>query len=577
MGSFPFGQFVQTGPTQGPYTYDQWTNQYGQDAGLIASSGWTPEMVQREQQGLDPYTGLPGYAPALTQSSVYSMYAPGQTPTDAPPPLAAYGSPQPPATPPGVAQQPIMGAPIMASGAQPQLASSNPYSLLSGQSASMQPAPVAGGIVGGAPGVPQVPSVTGGRPTGSGAPPTGGAPPMGGGTPPPAGGSSGGIFTGGEYGQQQPYNFQMPTYGGQGGGYTPNFASPDGFGGGAPVGQLPQWSPNWNTQMPQQGPQQQYPGFSGANAWLADQTNDIGYLRGMTENAGYATDATPAWEQMVAAQQRNIERQKAELGARFNASGNRFSTSYGDAMADFTNQSVLDQNSLLGQMTLQSQEAARGRELQAAGQLGGMAGAAGQQLSGQDYGMQQQQLQAALQAAMAASGGADQASQALAGYGAQGALGLLGTSMDAAKAMYGGELGAAQSLWGAGNDAAGAMYNGQMGLLPQMMQYDLGLRGQGTQAAGDLSRLWQGNLGLGSAMGEQQWNMDTDNLNRTYQEWIRTQPMYNPMIPYFYQTATQQPMMYNPAFQPSTFSQVATPIAELMKGFGAMYGGIKGG
>ena len=282
------------------------------------------------------------------------------------------------------------------------------------------------------------------------------------------------------------------------------------------------------------------------DAWLADNANDIGYLRNIAQNAGFATNATPAWEAMVNAQQRNIDRRYSDLTARFAASGNRFSSDFGSAATDFMNQAALDQNSLLGQMTFSAQESARARELAAAQGLGQMGFQGVSQLSNQGFqslmNRNNQQLQAALAFMNAGYGAAGQ----MAGYGAQGAQGL-----------HQGSILGAQSMYGTQNQAA-----------QQEMARQLALQQMGLGAATDLSRLWQSNLGLGGQLGQQQYGVGRDNIAAQFNEWLRQQPYNNPLVQMMYQATTG----YAPVYQPQY--QQGTDWGGLLGGAGALLGGL---
>lgn len=314
--------------------------------------------------------------------------------------------------------------------------------------------------------------------------------------------------------------------------------------------------------------------FSAPDSFLADQTNDLGYLRGVAQNAGYATDATPAWEAMVAAQQRNTDRNAANLAEQFNMGGNRFSSVFGNAMTDFYNQNTKDQNASLTQAVLASQEAARGRELSAANSLGQMGTAGASQLSSQGFQSQLQQQsqerQAALQAALAASGGADSAAQALAGYGNSAGNQLLNNAMNASNSVYGQENQAATNQFNASNASTMAMYNAQQALLPLLMGYDQSLRGLGQNAATGLNGMINQNAQTGSALGQQQFGMDAFNIDRQFQEYLRTQPEYSPLLPYIMSLATNQPTMYQPQYRQPELLGYLNAAAGIMQGAGSM-------
>lgn len=286
--------------------------------------------------------------------------------------------------------------------------------------------------------------------------------------------------------------------------------------------------------------------FSNPDQALAWGAGDLGYLRNMAENAGYATNTQPAWEAMVKAQQRNLDERYADLMEGFNVSGNRFSSAFGQASTDFWDQAAKDQNALLGQLTLQAQEGARGRELAAGQALGGWGQAGLQQLSQQDFASQMMRMQQAYQAAQALYSQGGQAAQQLAGFGAQGAMGLLGGSVAGAQGLY-------------GTQVQAALAEAQR----QMMLQQMGLG-----AAGDLSRLWQANLGVGGQLAGQEYGMQQNQLQQAYAEWLRTQPYNNPLLPYMYAAGTAQQPMFFPQYRPPLWSQI------LQSGLGAAGTGL---
>lgn len=263
-------------------------------------------------------------------------------------------------------------------------------------------------------------------------------------------------------------------------------------------------------------------GGGGANS--VDQ-----FLANLIGQGGQPTDSTKAWQDMIAAQQRNIQENFGNLNEAMNVSGNRFSTSFGTAATDYWNQASKDQNSLLSQMTLASQEAAKQRQMGAAGQLSGQAFQSG--MLGQ-----QQAFQAASQAAQ----GSDLASQMLAQLSAQGA----------------------SSLFGGENAAATGMYGATMATLPLDVQS------------------YMQNLGLGSQLGSQQYGTLQDQINRQYQEYLRTQPQYNPLLPYMSQAGTSYPPQAYPSFPPSLMSAllgasggILGSIPGLIQALGPLFGG----
>lgn len=310
--------------------------------------------------------------------------------------------------------------------------------------------------------------------------------------------------------------------------------------------------------------------FSGPDAFLADTTNDLGYARGIAENAGYATDATPAWEAMVAARKRNRDRAAADLSEKFNVSGNRFSSSFGNAMTDFYNQSTLDENNALTQGVLQSQEAARQREAQMAQILGQLGFQGGSQLANQDFQAQMSDRESALRAALAAMSGSDQAALQLAGFGNQAGQQLLNNSMAATGQLFGAENAAAGNLFNAANNMGMQMYGTQSQLLPQMMQYDNILRQLGISGGSALSGALNNNLQLGSQLGQQEFGLEGYNLDRVFQEFLRTQPEYSPLLPYLMSMATSQPTMFQPQYAPPTLASYLSAAGGIMGGLGSL-------
>lgn len=365
-------------------------------------------------------------------------------------------------------------------------------------------------------------------------------PPPGGGTfnpiPGSGGGSTGGGSAPGGGGTFNPNPFPPATGGGGTGGGTGG-----GAGGSNP---FPPISIDTGTTSGGIGAP------SSADAFLADTTNDLGYLRGIASNAGYATDSTPAWEAMIAAQQRNIDRNAALLGEKFNVSGNRFSSVFGDAMTDYYSQTGLDQNSLLAQMTLAAQEAARGRELQAAGQLGQFGYGAGSQLSNQGF---QAQMQAGQQA-----------------YGAS--QNMYNASQQAAMQLLANSMAGAQGLFGAENQAGLAEAQRQQQLLQLMLGTGL-----------NLSQDWQQNLLTGSQLGGQQYTIEQDQINRLVNEFLRTQPEASPWLPYLFSGATGYPPTAYPQYTPNYTGDLLSGIGGILGMGGGMqqllslFGGGGGG
>lgn len=282
--------------------------------------------------------------------------------------------------------------------------------------------------------------------------------------------------------------------------------------------------------------------------FLADQANNTGYLSNIAQNAGFAANATPAWQAMVAQQQRGLDRHFADLQASFAGSGNRFSTDFGNAATDYWNQAALDQNSLLGQMTFASQESARQRELGAAQSLNQTGFQGASQLSNQAFQSQMQQQNQSLQAAMAFMGAGAGAAGQMAGIGAQGA-----------QALQQGAVQGAQGLFGAENAAA----------MNEIMR-QITLQQMGLGASSDLSRLWQSNLNLGSQLGQQQYAVNGMNLQQQYNEWMRTQPYNSPLMQMIYQSATGYPPTTQPQYRPSIWESLLGSAGGILGGIGGL-------
>lgn len=283
--------------------------------------------------------------------------------------------------------------------------------------------------------------------------------------------------------------------------------------------------------------------------FLADLTNDTGWLRSMAES-GMPIDQMPAWESMMAARQRNKDRNAAQLKEQVAAGGNAFSSVMSDALGEFYNQAALDENAQLSAMQAQAMEAARGRQFGAGQTLAGLAANAGSQLSSQNFQALTAEQQQALQAALAMAGGADQAAGMLAGFGNQAGQQLLQNSM-----------GAASNLFNAENMANMQLNQNQLAALMQMIGYDTQSRGLDASIA---QMLGNGEINwaqLGSQLGQQEFGIEGMNFDRTFQEWLRTRPENSPLLSLFTSLATNQPQQYFPQFQPSAFSQILGPVS----------------
>lgn len=343
-----------------------------------------------------------------------------------------------------------------------------------------------------------------------------------------------------------------------------------GYGGGSYLDwQQPQWQQAQLAQLlamgggalaPQQ--QQQLPGQS-IDQWMVSQLPNVQYLQNIAQGqgAGSPYDTTNVWQSMVDAQQRQIQQNQASLMEMFNASGNYQSTPFANAAVDYMSQVSKDQNALLAQLQQQSWENAAGRQYGAASSLAGFANAGAGQLSGQDFASQMAQYQASLQAALGLSGGSDQALQLLSQYG-YGAEGLMNTN----------SAGALGNMYNTSNNALQSMYGSMMGLIPSYLQYDTTLRGLGLTGANYMTGAEQGQLGLGNQLGTTQYGTLQQQLNNQYQEWLRTQSQYNPLLPYFSSAATTYPQLMYPTMTPSTLSQVGS----ILGGAGSFLGALPG-
>jgi hypothetical protein len=294
--------------------------------------------------------------------------------------------------------------------------------------------------------------------------------------------------------------------------------------------------------------------------FMANLGNDMEYLRQFAENTGLPISTLESFKAIKDSQERNVQQRAGQLNEYFNTMGGRFSTGFGDAMNDYWAQTAKDQNSLQAQMEMAALESGRNRQMQASGQLGQYAfqgPAMLEQMNFQDYMNQSNQ---GFQAAMYNAQATDQAQRD-----------MMMNSNNAAMQMLNNSIGASQGLWGAENQATQQMYQNQMQQLQQMLGQDMQWQQMGMQGAGMLSNLWQQNLGLGNQLGQGQYNTQQDQINRAYQEWMRTSPMYHPYLPYLTQMAMGQQSMYFPQYTPSPFQQfmqLVGAVAPMMAGGG---------
>lgn len=210
------------------------------------------------------------------------------------------------------------------------------------------------------------------------------------------------------------------------------------------------------------------------------------------------------------------------------------------AMQDAANRR-LQAGSILDQLQFQGTSDARMREYGAAQALGQQAYGAGSQLTGYDFQSQMAQYQSAIQASMLA---AQQAS------GLQGsALGQLGSYGNAAtNQLLQNSLFGASNLFQGSQNALTQMFGNSSQVPAQLLSTFLAQQGQGIQGYQTLINSYLQNLGLGAQVGTTQYNTLQGQLGALYQEWLRTQPQYNPLLPYLFQAATG----YVPTSQTST-------------------------
>lgn len=260
------------------------------------------------------------------------------------------------------------------------------------------------------------------------------------------------------------------------------------------------------------------PGLT-ADQQLAYNSGDTNYLRSIVESGGAPINATPAWQAAVDAMKHQNDVGLANLKEQFGASGNRFSTAFGGAAADYMNQATLNNNALLGQMMMSSQENAANRMTTGAGQLSSQAHSGLSQLSSQDF-------QAAMQAT---------------GNNLQAALAMLNAGYGAASQLNQGAIQGATALHNTENNAVSL----------------------GASMSNQAFQSYLQNLGLGSQLGGQQSTLDQNTLSALYQEFLRTQPQYNPMMSYFANGANTYPNLFTPQFQASQLGQILAGLGGL--------------
>jgi hypothetical protein len=111
-----------------------------------------------------------------------------------------------------------------------------------------------------------------------------------------------------------------------------------------------------------------------AAAWNPQGGAGQQYLQDQLANPSQAYfNTTPEWQQMVGAQQQNIQANQAAMGQQFNSSGNFGGTGQGIAESMYSSQTAAQQNALLGQMQQGAFNTGQSNLMQAAGQQGQLA------------------------------------------------------------------------------------------------------------------------------------------------------------------------------------------------------------
>lgn len=263
----------------------------------------------------------------------------------------------------------------------------------------------------------------------------------------------------------------------------------------------------------------------GSTGSSPSNTSSMGYgpdqLNPFLAGQGNPINQLPAWQSMVQAQQTQIQENMANLQEQMNESGNMFGSANSQSSADYMAQTTANQNALLGQMTAQAGENAQNRYLQAAGQL-----------SGQDFQSQMQQY-----------GISAQIAQALAGYQ---------------------------------NSSTMDMYNQQMSLLPQSLNYNLGLQQLAGSESNNLGGLYNNTMALGGQLGQQQYTDTQSAINNQYQNWLYSQPQNNPFLSYMQQLNTYYPSEVSPGYNPGMLGGLMGGLGGLLGGIGQMGGTFAG-
>lgn len=252
--------------------------------------------------------------------------------------------------------------------------------------------------------------------------------------------------------------------------------------------------------------------------------------------SGMPIDQTEGWQRMVDAMERNQNQNLAQIAEHAAQSGNLAGSAagggsgYNQAVTDYMSQSNKDQSALLGQLQSQALEQARQRQMGASGQLqAGQLGMLGQ--------LNQNQAQAGLYGA----GSQLTASDFLQRLMAQG-VGQMGQQQLQGLGQYGNMLANQQTvpfsmLSQLGNLAGqGANLVGQS----QRTPYDIFAQMQGLQ---------QGWTGQQLGAGQYLQGLDQGARNTNYNEFLRTQPEYSPMLQQLFQGASLFPPQYPTQYQ----------------------------
>lgn len=223
--------------------------------------------------------------------------------------------------------------------------------------------------------------------------------------------------------------------------------------------------------------------------------------------------------------QLNAQLQEAAKNRQFAAAGTMEQLT--TQLAEAAKARQFSASSIYDQMNFQGQSDALNRQFQAASQLGNMGFQGASQLAGYDFQSQMAQYQASLQAAMALGQQAFGATQQLGQYGNAASNQLLQNAIGGTNALFSGSQNALNSLFG-----------NQANLINQLIGTAGQTYGQQMSGASQLAQLFQQYLGLGGNLGQQQYGNLQSQLGALYQEWLRTQPQYNPLLPYLFQGAT---------------------------------------